>query len=277
VNPTHPRALLAQRGLRPKKRFGQNFLTDPQAARRIARLCLEAPTPPNILEIGAGTGTLTEALLEEGAAVTAIEIDSDLVELLRSREPLQRARILNADALTFDYQEWAGGERWGVTGNLPYNIATPLILQFAEMERGPETVTVMIQKDVAERITAKPGSAAYGSLTLAVQYAMDVRRAFTLGPRSFFPPPKVHSTVVQMRRRAEPRVRPRDLQLFWKVVRGAFAYRRKTLLNSLVLALGFDRARIERALTRSHLSPEQRGERLDFDAFASLADALAER
>ncbi|MBV8149122.1 MAG: 16S rRNA (adenine(1518)-N(6)/adenine(1519)-N(6))-dimethyltransferase, partial [Candidatus Eremiobacteraeota bacterium] len=142
--------------------------------------------------------------------------------------------------------------------------------------RGPETLTVMIQKDVAERIAAKPGSRAYGSLSLAVRYAMEVEPAFTLGPRSFFPPPKVRSTVVLLRRRVEPPVRPRDLAFFWKVVRAAFAYRRKTLANSLMLALGFDRARIKQALAQSDLSPEQRGERLDFDDFARLADALAE-
>jgi 16S rRNA (adenine1518-N6/adenine1519-N6)-dimethyltransferase len=261
--------------LRPKKRFGQNFLIDATIARRIARLCVSSSPGGKIVEIGAGTGTLTEALLAEGADVTAIEIDPALVTLLREREELRDAEIVQADALTFDYARWAGGRPWHIAGNLPYNIATPLILRFVEMEREPETLTVTIQKDVAERIAAKPGSRAYGSLSLAVQYEMNVERAFTLGPRSFFPPPKVDSTVVQMRRRAQPPVRPRDLALFWKVVRGAFAYRRKTLVNSLVLALGLDRARIEQALAHSDLSPEQRGERLDFDDFARLADALA--
>jgi 16S rRNA (adenine1518-N6/adenine1519-N6)-dimethyltransferase len=151
-----------------------------------------------------------------------------------------------------------------------------LILRFCEMERGPQSLTVMIQKDVAERLAAKPGTAAYGSLTVAVGYAMHVRREFTLGPGSFYPPPKVHSTVVRMERREQLPVHPRDLALFWKVVRGAFAYRRKTLANSLILSLGLERARVERAIATSNLSPEQRGERLDLDDFARLADALAE-
>jgi 16S rRNA (adenine1518-N6/adenine1519-N6)-dimethyltransferase len=251
-------------------------LADASAARRIARLC-RSSLPDKIVEIGAGTGTLTKALLDEGADVMALEIDSDLVTLLRSRGDLQAAQIVHADALTFDYASWTAGERWGVAGNLPYNVATPLILRFAAMERGPGALVVMIQKDVAKRIDAKPGSPAYGSLSLAVQYAMEVERAFSLGPRSFFPRPKVDSTVLLLRRRAEPRVRPRDLALFWKVVRGAFAYRRKTLANSLVLALDLDRARVERAMAQSDLSPEQRGERLDIDDFARLADALAKR
>jgi 16S rRNA (adenine1518-N6/adenine1519-N6)-dimethyltransferase len=261
--------------LRPKKRYGQNFLTDAAAAQRIARLCLSSFGAGKIVEIGAGTGTLTEALLEQGTDVTAIEIDADLVGLLRSREALRGAEIVQADALTFDYERWAAGNAWCVAGNLPYNIATPLISRFIEMGREPHALVVMIQKDVAARIAAKPGSPAYGSLSLAVQFAMDVERAFSLGPRSFFPPPKVDSTVVLMRRRIQPPVSPRDLPLFWKVVRGAFAYRRKTLVNSLVLALGLDRARVQQALAHSNLSVEQRGERLDIDDFARLADALA--
>jgi 16S rRNA (adenine1518-N6/adenine1519-N6)-dimethyltransferase len=158
---------------------------------------------------------------------------------------------------------------------LPYNVATPLIVGFAEMDDGPQSLTVMVQKHVADRLAAKPGTPAYGSLSIAVQYAMTVEPAFTLGPKDFYPAPKVDSTVVRMLRRAQPAVRPRDLTLFRKVVRAAFAYRRKTLANSLALALGIDRAAIERAIRTSDLSPEQRGERLDLDDFARLADALA--
>jgi 16S rRNA (adenine1518-N6/adenine1519-N6)-dimethyltransferase len=272
----HPRALLARWGLRPKKRYGQNFLMDAGAASRIARLCVDGAPDARVVEIGAGTGTLTAALLAEGADVTAIEIDRELVELLHSRDELRGAHVVEADALEFDYASYAAAGPWRVAGNLPYNVATPLILRFCEMESGPQSLTVMIQKDVAERLAAKPGTAAYGSLTVAVGYAMQVRREFTLGPGSFYPQPKVHSTVVRIERRERPAVHPHDLALFWKVVRGAFAYRRKTLANSLILSLGFDRARVERAIAASELSPEQRGERLDLDDFARLADGLAE-
>jgi len=137
-------------------------------------------------------------------------------------------------------------------------------------------MTVMVQKDVADRFVATPGTPAYGSLSVAVQYAMRVERAFTLSPGSFFPKPKVDSTVVRLIRRPEPAVRPRNPAMFWKVVRGAFAYRRKTLVNSLSLALDLDRERILRALQSCNLSPELRGERLDLGDFARLADALAE-
>jgi 16S rRNA (adenine1518-N6/adenine1519-N6)-dimethyltransferase len=275
--PPHPRKLLSQAGVRPKKRYGQNFLVDAGTAQRIARLALAgAPAASRIIEIGAGTGALTLALLDEGADVTALEIDPSLVNVLRSREDLSHARILQADALTFDYHAWSDERPWRVAGNLPYNVATALIVRLAEMQRGPDHMTVMVQKDVADRLVAVPDTRAYGSLSVAVQYAMHVERAFTLAPRSFYPPPKVHSTVVILRRRASPAVHPRDLQLFWKVVRGVFAYRRKTIANSLSLALELDRAIVSRALTISNLSPELRGERLDLADLARLADALAE-
>jgi 16S rRNA (adenine1518-N6/adenine1519-N6)-dimethyltransferase len=234
------------------------------------------PPDARMLEIGAGTGALTLALLEQGADLTAIEIDPDLVTLLAARSDLARANIVHADALTFDYQRWSAGHRWHVAGNLPYNVATAVMLRLIEMEAGADSLTVMLQKDVAERFGAAPGTPAYGSLSVAAQYAMHVQPALTLAPGSFFPPPKVQSRVIRLVRREQPLVAPRDPAMFWKVVRGAFAYRRKTLANSLTLALHLDRAQIARALKKSNLSPELRGERLDLGDFARLADALAE-
>ncbi len=273
----HPRALLARAGLRPQKRYGQNFLTDDDAAGRIARLCVSGDgRRARVVEIGAGTGALTRALLDEGAEVTAIEIDPGLAALLRGREGLRAAHVVEADALAFEYARWSQGSDWRVAGNLPYNIATPLIVGFVEMPDGPESLTVMVQKDVADRLAAAPGTAAYGSLSIAMAYAMHVERAFTLGPHAFYPSPKVDSTVVRLIRRSEPAVRPRDVDLFRKVVRAAFAYRRKTLANSLAIALGIPHATIVRAAAASNIPPEQRGERLDLDDFARLADALAE-
>jgi 16S rRNA (adenine1518-N6/adenine1519-N6)-dimethyltransferase len=268
--------LLQRQGLHPKKRYGQHFLMDSGAAHRIARLALENASPPKrVIEIGAGTGTLTLALLDESADVTALEIDADLVEILRSRDDLKGARLVPADALAFDYHAYAAGGAWRMAGNLPYNIATPLVMQLVEMDHGPDAVTVMVQRDVADRLVAVPGTPAYGSLSVAVQYAMHVRRAFTLGPRCFYPPPKVDSTVVQMIRRERPAVQPRDPELFRKVVRAAFAYRRKTLANSLALALNADRETVSNAISLARIPLETRGERLDLSDFARLADALA--
>lgn len=276
TDPKHPRALLATWGLRPKKRYGQNFLMDSGAAHRIARLSLlDAQTPARIIEIGPGTGALTRALLDEGADVTAIEIDPELVNVMRHRDDLRHAHIVQEDAMTFDFAAFAAAGPWRVAGNLPYNVATPLMLTLIEMDDGPETITVMIQKDVADRLAAKPSTPAYGSLSLAVQYAMRVERAFTLGPRAFYPAPKVDSTVVRLVRLAEPAAKPRDLATFRKVVRAAFAYRRKTLANSLMLALDLPRDVVSSALAASAISPESRGEQLDLADFARLADALA--
>jgi 16S rRNA (adenine1518-N6/adenine1519-N6)-dimethyltransferase len=272
----NPRVLLQAQGTRPKKKFGQNFLMDGGACGRIARLACEGAEGERMLEIGAGTGALTAALCEQCGELTAIEIDDDLVQILRSRDDLSRATIVHADALQFDYDAFAVGGPWRVAGNLPYNIATPLIVQLVEMDDGPTTIVAMIQKDVADRLAAKPGTPAYGSLSVAVQCAMRVERAFTLGPGAFYPSPNVDSSVVRLKRRAEPAVQPRDLALFRKVVRGAFAYRRKTLANSLMLALGLDRERVSRAIVASGLSAESRGEQLDLGAFCALADGLAE-
>lgn len=273
----NPRALLSQRGAHPKKKFGQNFLMDRAAAARIAHLaCDDAPAAARVIEIGAGTGALTLALLEAGARVTAIEIDPDLVAILREREDLADVDVVQADAMTFDYEAFAREGAWRVAGNLPYNLATPLIVNLVEMERGPDTIVAMIQKDVADRIAAKPGTPAYGSLSVAVQLAMRVERAFTLGPRAFYPAPNVDSTVVRLVRRDAFAVQPRDLALFRKVVRGAFAYRRKTLANSLALALNAERETIARAIAESGLPAESRGEQLDLQAFCRLADTLAE-
>ncbi len=215
-------------------------------------------------------------MLDAGAQLTAVEIDPVLVDVLRNRADLKRATIVAGDARTFDYATLARSGKWYAAGNLPYYIATPLIMQLIELQRGPQALTVMVQRDVADRFTAPPGTAAYGSLTVAVGYAMNVTRVLTLEPAAFSPKPKVSSAVVQMIRRTEPAVRTRDLARFRQVVRAAFAYRRKTLANSLALALRVDRHSVEQALRSAGIPTEQRGERLDLADFARLADALAE-
>ncbi len=266
--------MLAARGLRPKKSLGQNFLMDAGTAARIARLAVDAPGD-RVLEIGAGTGSLTKALLTAGADLTVFDLDATLVEILRSRADLAQAQIAHADALTFDYAAYAGSAPWRVAGNLPYNVATPLLIKLAQLERPPERIVAMIQKDVADRLLAQPGTAAYGSLTVALAVTMRVERAFNVAPGQFFPRPKVVSTVVVLHRRAEPLVDVRDRRRFEQVVRGAFAYRRKTLANSLALALDLPRERIASALLALDLDADIRGETLDLRTFAALADALA--
>jgi len=228
-----------------------------------------------VVEAGAGTGALTRALLANGAGVTALEIDPELVAILRERPDLQAATILEADALEFDYDAHSAGREWCATGNLPYNVATPLILRWLELRNPPSRIVAMVQRDVADRFTAMPSTPAYGSLTLAVGYSMEVRRAFTLGPGAFYPRPKVDSAVVVMERRRTPAVIARNPEFLMQVVRAAFAYRRKTLANSLALALDIPRARTQETLGRLGLDTEIRAEQLDLGALAALADDLA--
>lgn len=248
---------------------------DAGAAARIARLAVPA-AGERVLEIGAGTGALTRALIAQGADVTAFDIDPDMVAVLRSREDLAPATIERADALAFDYEGWAGDAPWVAAGNLPYNIATPLMLALADSRRPPERIVAMIQRDVADRLTAKPGTASYGSLTVAIGLRMRVERAFSVSPAQFYPRPKVNSAVVVLRRHTIAPVAVRDVAHFERVVRGAFAYRRKTLANALALSLAVPRERIAEAIRTLDLRPEIRGEALDLATFAALADALAD-
>ncbi|MBD5634051.1 MAG: ribosomal RNA small subunit methyltransferase A, partial [Candidatus Eremiobacteraeota bacterium] len=251
--------------MRPKKHFGQNFLMDGGAISRIAALCVSR-AGERVVEIGAGTGALTKALLERGAVVTALEIDPDLIGILRGRDDLADANVVEADALEFDYAAASGDSAWCAAGNLPYNIATSLVLKWLALESPPERIVAMLQRDVADRLIARPSTPQYGSLTLFVNYAVHVRREFVLRPSVFYPQPKVESAVVVMERRAQPAVAVRDRDFFLQVVRGAFAYRRKTLANSLSLALGIERTRTQSALASLQIDTEIRAEQLDLGA-----------
>ncbi|MGB8266324.1 MAG: 16S rRNA (adenine(1518)-N(6)/adenine(1519)-N(6))-dimethyltransferase RsmA [Candidatus Velthaea sp.] len=270
----HPRALLAAHGIRPQKRFGQNFLMDGAIATRIARLAVDAPGD-RVIEIGSGTGALTAALGASGADLTALELDPRMIEILRARDDLAGVRIETGDALAFDFASWAGAGPWRVAGNLPYNIATALLLRLVDLPHPPERIVAMIQKDVADRFLAKPGTAQYGSLTVAVGLRMSTERALNVGPAHFYPRPKVVSSVIVLRPHASPPVQVDDPATFERVVRAAFAYRRKTVANSLALALVRPRGEMETALTNAGLRPDARGETLSLADFAALTRALA--
>jgi 16S rRNA (adenine1518-N6/adenine1519-N6)-dimethyltransferase len=247
---------------------------DGGVSRKIAALSVSEPGA-HVIEVGAGTGALTCALLEAGADLTALEIDHDLIAILREREDLAAAQIVEGDALTFDFDARTVGRTWTAAGNLPYNVATPLILRLFELDNPPERIVAMIQKDVAERFVAKPGTPEFGSLSLFVQFHARVRRALTLGPQSFYPKPGVDSAVVVLERLTTPPIAVRDRAFFLQVVRGAFAYRRKTLANSLQLALAIERERTQRALAALDIDTEIRAEQLDLGTFGALADRLA--
>lgn len=273
----NPRRLLARHGLAARKRLGQNFLLDASAAARIAEATVAGEHGLPVLEIGPGTGTLTSALLEAGAAVTAVEIDRGLVGLLREREDLGGAEIVEGDILEFDlaaYGMRAG--RWAACGNLPYYITTPILFKLLECEPQPERIVVMVQREVADRLTARPGTPEYGGLSVMVAYRARASRLLTLGPSAFHPRPNVDSTVVVLERHAEPPVKPRDPASMLALARAAFAYRRKTLANALELAQpSIPRRRTMDALAMIGKPPETRGESLSLDDFSRLSDALA--
>jgi 16S rRNA (adenine1518-N6/adenine1519-N6)-dimethyltransferase len=247
---------------------------DGGAAARIARLAV-ARDGERVVEIGAGTGALTGALLARGANVTAFDVDPRMVDILRGRPDLAAATVEQADALRFDFAAWAGTTPWVAAGNLPYNIATPLLLLLADLPQPPERIVVMIQRDVADRLMAAPSTPGYGSLTVAIALRLHVERAFAVSPAQFYPRPNVNSAVIVLRPHPVAPVAVADRAHFERVVRGAFAYRRKTVANALSLSLAVPRERITDALGTLHLSPEIRGEDLDLATFAALADALA--
>jgi 16S rRNA (adenine1518-N6/adenine1519-N6)-dimethyltransferase len=207
--------------------------------------------------------------------VTAFDVDPDLVAVLRDRDELAAATIELADALEYDYAAYAGGRAWCAAGNLPYNVGTPLLVTLASLAQPPQRIVAMIQRDVADRLLAQPGTAQYGSLTVAIGLTMRVERAFSVPPSAFFPRPGVVSSVVVLHLRATPAADVRDRKRFEQVVRGAFAYRRKTLANSLALALDRPRDEILAAIAALSLPSDVRGEDLDLTSFAALTDALA--
>ncbi len=272
------RETIRQAGLSAKKSLGQNFLLDLNITRRIARAAgpLEGVS---VLEIGPGPGGLTRALLLEGAAkVVAIERDERFRPILAEIADRSGGRFtpLFMDALEADYNLLAGGTGVArVAANLPYNIATPLIVGWLTSERWPPwfgKLTVMVQREVAERLVAQPGSADYGRLAILTQYRARPRTLFTLPPSVFVPPPKVASALVEIVPCA-PAPHAVPVSLLEKVTGAAFGQRRKMLRSSLT-SLGVDTAAL---LAHSGIDPAQRPERLTVADFARLAHRLGEQ
>jgi 16S rRNA (adenine1518-N6/adenine1519-N6)-dimethyltransferase len=219
---------------RPRKRFGQNFLHDESVIERI----LDAIDPrpgQRLVEIGPGQGALTRGLLRRAGELDAVELDRDLLEpLQRSCAPLGELRLHNADALKFDFRPLAmDGRRLRLVGNLPYNISTPLLFHLLDQADVIDDMHFMLQKEVVERMAADPGTKAYGRLSVMLQVSCEVKALFDIGPESFDPPPKVHSSIVRLRPLAEPLLAGVQIRAFGELVAAAFAHRRKTLRNNL--------------------------------------------
>ncbi|MCS7068989.1 MAG: 16S rRNA (adenine(1518)-N(6)/adenine(1519)-N(6))-dimethyltransferase RsmA [Meiothermus sp.] len=268
MNLTSPRVvreLLERYGLRADKRFGQNFLVEKGYLAKIVEAVGFQPGE-TVYEVGPGLGTLTRALAEAGARVVSIEMDRRLEAVYAETLAGLPVQILWGDALAFD---WAGIPPHSLfAGNLPYNIATPLITLLLRSGRFRRMV-VLVQKEVALRMTAQPGTPEYGLLSLRVQYHAQARRIVDLPPGAFFPPPKVMSSVVCL----SPNTRADHPALF-RLIEAAFAQRRKTLVNALKAA-GYQPDRVTEALLALNLSPQARGEVLSLQQFEQLLDRIS--
>ncbi|HFK2314596.1 TPA: 16S rRNA (adenine(1518)-N(6)/adenine(1519)-N(6))-dimethyltransferase RsmA [Pseudomonas aeruginosa] len=256
---------------RARKRFGQNFLHDAGVIHRILR-AIHAREGQRLLEIGPGQGALTEGLLGSGARLDVIELDQDLIPLLKLKFGLEsRFSLHQGDALKFDFTSLVeSGEKLRVVGNLPYNISTPLIFHLLEHAPVIEDMHFMLQKEVVERLAATPGGGDWGRLSIMVQYHCLVEHLFNVGPGAFNPPPKVDSAIVRLTPFAEPPHPARDPKLLERVVREAFNQRRKTLRNTLKPLLSVE------DIEAAEVDPTLRPEQLDLAAFVRLANRLAE-
>ena len=252
-------------GHRARKRFGQNFLRDGQVIERL--LAALAPAPGDALvEVGPGLGALTWPLLERAGALTVVEIDRDLIARLEARAA-PGLRVVAGDVLDVDLAALHPGRALRVVGNLPYNIGTPLVLRLVELHAGLVDVHVMLQREVVDRLSAEPGTRAYGRLTVLVGSVFDVTPLFAVPPGAFEPPPKVHSAIVRLVPRADA-PSPAALEALSRATRIAFAGKRKTLRNNL-------RGHLEpAAIAALGIDPQARAETLDGAAFARLAAAL---
>ena len=279
------RAILERHGFTFKKSFGQNFLTDTNILQKIVDTA-EIDKKVNVIEIGPGIGALTEFLAESSAEVMAFEIDDRLVPILA--DPLRdfdNVTVVNQDILKVDLAQYIAEFKnpdlpIKVVANLPYYITTPILMHLIESGIPFSEFVVMMQREVADRISAQPNTKAYGSLSIAVQYYMTAKVAFIVPRTVFVPAPNVDSAILKMVRRDQPAVEVQDEKFFFKVSKASFVHRRKTLWNNLTSHFGKSeetKAKLTAALEQAELSPSVRGEALTLADFARLADALKEQ
>ena len=272
------RSLLERHGFRFSKSMGQNFLIDPEVPRRIAAAS-QADAGCGVLEIGPGIGPLTAELARRAGRVVSVELDRSLLPFLaETMAPYPNVEIVAGDAMKLDLAALAAEKLAGLTpivcANLPYNITTPLLTRFIETPCF-QTVTVLIQKEVAQRLAAPQGSAEGGSFSLFLQYHMEAEVLFDVPREKFLPAPKVTSAVLRCVRRPSPAVAVEDEGWFFRVMRGAFLLRRKTLINSLAAALSpLSKEDIRRVVLACGFSETVRGEQLTLADFARLSGAL---
>ncbi|MDR1961961.1 MAG: 16S rRNA (adenine(1518)-N(6)/adenine(1519)-N(6))-dimethyltransferase RsmA [Gracilibacteraceae bacterium] len=268
----------AGRGDRAKKSLGQNYLIDDAVLERVAEAALPAAGGP-VLEIGPGLGALTRVLLRrldaagESDRLWAAELDGDKIAVLRREFAGRSLRLLHADARTVRLADLWGGAKGAVCGNLPYYIANPLLMHFLRQRESLGLITVMVQKEVAERLTAVPGGKAYGVLSVAALLYAETEFLFLVPPEAFHPAPKVTSAVVRLKPRPFPGLLLPEEELL-AVARAAFSQRRKTILNSLGVSWPKNRESLRSLLAEAGIPPDTRAERLKAEDFQRLALAL---
>ena len=265
-----------------QKKFGQNFLIDPHVLDKIIAAA-EITKDDFVLEIGPGIGTLTQYLAEAAREVVAVEIDSTLIPILEDTlNAYDNVSVINEDVLKVDLRKLAeernGGKPIKVVANLPYYITTPIIMSLFESHVPLKSLTVMVQKEVALRMQAGPGTKDYGALSLAVQYYANPYLAANVPPNCFMPRPNVGSAVIRLTRFKETPVQVKDEKLLFRLIRASFNQRRKTLQNGLVNSqeLDFTKEQVAAAIATLGVSPSVRGEALTLEQFAALANALSE-
>ena len=266
------REVIARYGIRARRQLGQHFLLDLNLCRRIVRAAGDI-AGKTVVEIGPGPGGLTRALLEtEAARVIAVERDPRCIDALSdlSRRYADRLDVVAGDALDFDISALAGTGRVAVVANLPYNVATPLLIGWLRNVDSISAMTLMFQKEVAERIVAAPGTGAYGRLAVVAQWLCEARRAFDVAPTAFVPPPRVTSTVVHLLPRDAP-LAPADMACLEAVTAAAFGRRRKMLRSALAGLVEDPEALLEQA----GIAATARAETLPPEAFCALARGLA--
>lgn len=282
ATPGRTREILEKYGFSFKKSLGQNFLIDTNILRKIVDFA-ELSDETGAIEIGPGIGALTEQLARRAKKVVAFEIDQRLLPILEDTlSPYGNIRIIHQDVLKADIHRVISEEFTGMTdimvvANLPYYVTTPIIMKLLTDRLPIRGMVVMLQKEVADRLAAKPGTKDYGSLSIAIQYYTEAETVMTVPRTVFIPQPNVDSAVIRLIKRKQPPVKVEDEAFFFQVVRASFAQRRKTILNNLVNNLPNGKAmkeQIERVLTETDIDPRRRGETLTMEEFAALSNAL---
>jgi 16S rRNA (adenine1518-N6/adenine1519-N6)-dimethyltransferase len=279
-NPAYTMAVLEKHGFRFQKKYGQNFLIDTHILEKIIDAAEIGPED-FVLEIGPGIGTMTQYLCEAAREVTAVEIDTNLLPVLEDTlKDYDNVTVLNQDILKVDIpklaQEKNGGKPIKVVANLPYYITTPIIMELFESHVPLESITIMVQKEVADRMQVGPGTKDYGALSLAVQYYAKPEVICEVSPACFIPQPKVSSTVIRLTCHEKPPVEITDEAFLFKVIRASFNQRRKTLVNGLNNAptIPVSKENIIKTLEELGYSATIRGETLTLQEFARLSEAL---